>query len=408
MFNIQDLDQLIFDGVFNKAATEEIKTAAEKAGIYFASIYNLYEGFAHGEVSGFTVPAINVRGMTYDFSQMIFHLINKKNIGPVIFEIARSEMKYTQQSAAEIAMVILAAALKTGYHGPIFLQGDHCQFNRNHFTADPQTELAGLKKYLQELIESGFYNIDIDASTLVDLEKNDIAEQQKNNFEMTAELTKYVRSLQPEKIIINIGGEIGHIGGKNSTVADFEAFITNYQRAISNENLIGISKVSIQTGTNHGGIPDAQGNLKTVDVDFDVLHDIGKAAKRYGLAGAVQHGASTLPVGLFSQFPKNHTVEIHLATGFQNTMFKYFPQALVKKMDQWILTDLQAEKKPEWTQEQFIYKLRKKTLGHFKKELWSLLPAEKAPIFNALSEQLEQIFSALNIFDTRNVLNKYF
>ena len=411
MSNIQDLDQLVFHYVFSddlslkKSIAAEIKTNAEKSGIYFASIYNFYQAFAHSEISGFTVPAINLRGMTYDFTQTIFQLINKYQIGPVIFEIARSEMEYTRQTPEEIAVVTLASALKTNYQGPIFLQGDHCQFSRKRFSEDAQKEIINLKNYLQSLIDAGFYNIDIDASTLVDLEKSDINEQQKNNFTMTAELTKFIRSA--EKTIINIGGEIGHIGGRNSTVTDFEAFITNYQRLISNENIIDISKVSVQTGTSHGGIPDAQGNLQNVNVDFNVLNNIGIAAKRYGLAGTVQHGASTLPIGLFNHFPKNHTVEIHLATGFQNTMFKYLPTNLVQKMDQWILTNLQTKKKPEWTEQQFIYKMRKKTLGQFKKELWSLNQENKEPVFTALNNQLEQIFSALNVFKTRNILDKY-
>ena len=49
---------------------------------------------------------------------------------------------------------------------------------------------------------------------------------------MTALLTTYIHQIQPENITVSIGGEIGHIGGKNSTAQDFEAFMELYQQQI--------------------------------------------------------------------------------------------------------------------------------------------------------------------------------
>ena len=85
----------------------------------------------------------------------------------------------------------------------------------------------------------------------------------------------------------------------------------------------GISKVSVQTGTSHGGVPLPDGGVAEVKLDFEVLRELGVVAREYGLAGAVQHGASTLPDSLFHRFPEVETAEIHLATGFQNALYEH-------------------------------------------------------------------------------------
>ena len=54
-----------------------------------------------------------------------------------------------------------------------------------------------------------------------------------------------------------------------------------------------------------------------------VLGRLGEVARQYGLAGAVQHGASTLPDSMFHRFPEVETAEIHLATGWQNALYDH-------------------------------------------------------------------------------------
>ena len=73
----------------------------------------------------------------------------------------------------------------------------------------------------------------------------------------------------------------------------------------------------------HGGVPLPDGGVAEVKLDFEVLRELGVVAREYGLAGAVQHGASTLPDELFHRFPAVETAEIHLATGFQNALYEH-------------------------------------------------------------------------------------
>lgn len=407
------IDRLIQETVFSNdtaiqnQAIRSIHLSAEEHGISPSSLFPLYQAIGQGQISKqFTVPAINIRTLTFDTAAVIFRLMKKRAIGPVIFEIARSEMGYTEQKPKEYSSAILAAALSAEYHGPVFIQGDHFQIHKDRFESSQDDEINALETLIQDSITAKFFNIDIDASTIVDMTQDDLHEQQKRNAEITAHFTSFIRNHQPDHVTLAIGGEIGHIGGVNSTVKDFRAFMDQYKKLT---DVPGISKVSVQTGSSHGGTPMPDGTVKKISIDFSVLNSIGDIAKNtYLLAGAVQHGASTLPLSLFDQFPQNNTCEVHLATGFQNIVFDTMPQALKEDMYDYIQTHFLNERKPGQTDTQFTYTLRKKTLGPFKKQLWGLKKEEKEPILLALEHQFEAIFEKLGIFDTREILERYY
>lgn len=363
----------------------------------FSSIYPLYMKVAKGEVSGFTVPAINIRTLTYDFARIIFKVMTEKEIGAVIFEISPTEMQYTSQSPSEYANSILKAAKDENYNEPVFLQGDHFQLDKNKFKENKEQEIERIKNLIREALSAGFLNIDIDASTLVDLSKQDAGVAQKDNFETTAELANYIRSLNLKEVI-SIGGEIGHIGDRNSTTEDFNSFMKGFNSKTAG---VGLSKISIATGTTHGGTPLPSGKLEEVRVDFSVLENLGKIAReKYGLGGVVQHGASTLPKELFSKFRLAKTLEIHLSTGFQNIVFDQMPESLRSEIYEWLKNNLRNEWEEGWDEKQFIYKTRKKALGPFKEKISSLSAEDKKQILVVLEKEVRFLFESLGIFNT--------
>jgi hypothetical protein len=259
-----------------------------------------------------------------------------------------------------------------------------------------------------DLIDDGFYNIDIDSSTTVDLSLSSLTEQQRDNFEVCAEMTKHIRGIQPKGIQISIGGEIGEVGHKNSTVEELTAFMDGYSQSLP-KGLEGLSKISVQTGTSHGGVVLPDGKIADVKVDFDALKALSAAAqKKYGLGGAVQHGASTLPDEAFHKFPEINTIEIHLATNFQNKSLdsKLFPRDLYAKMVEWTKNNCTSERKPKDTEEQFIYKARKRALGQFKKEIYGLPESVKEGIAAELEKNFAFLFKQLNVNDTKDFVTK--
>jgi len=386
-----------------------IRQIAQELNLGPASIFDFYVAIGKGKLKGFSVPAINVRGMAYDTARAVFRAANKVNAGAVILEIARSEMGYTAQPPQEYTAVILSAAIKEGYELPVFIQGDHFQVNGKKYKENPQKEMDSIKELIKKSIAAGFYNIDLDTSTLVDESRPTLDEQQKDNYSVAVELTKYVRSLQPKGIEINLGGEIGEIGTKNSDEKDLIAYMEGYNKLLP-KDMKGITKLAIQTGTSHGGIPLPDGSMAKVKIDFDTILKLTKLAReKYNLAGCVQHGASTLPPDLFDHFPKVNTLEVHLATEFQNMIFdnKNFPQDLKEKIYNYLFDKCKDERKPSDTDQQFIYKTRKKALGVFKKELWSLPKEIKESISSELEKKFEFLFQKLNVVNTKDAVKKY-
>ncbi len=391
-----------------KALNAEILDLAYEEGIYPSSIHNFYMARGRSEVSGFTVPAINLRSMTYDLARAIFRVAKKNNSGAFIFEIARSEMEYTDQPPVEYSGEVLAAAIKESFRGPVFIQVDHGKVDAKMFHENPDKEIDSLKTIFAEAMDVGFYNIDIDSSTLVDLSKPDVDEQQLLNYEVCAKLTRFIRQNQLAGIEISIGGEIGEVGGKNSTPEELRAFVRGCQKIFKDQ--AGASKISVQTGTKHGGVVLPDGTIAQVKLDFETLQTLSKTARdEFGLAGAVQHGASTLPAEAFHNFPETETAEVHLATEFQNMIYesKHFPEDLKVKIYEWLKTNFAKERKMEQTEEQFLYKTRKNALGPFKKDILALPAADKDAIAADIEEKFNFLFKKLNSVNNKQLVDKY-
>ena len=406
------IDRLIHTAVFGQpevrdAARWLIWEAGWEVGIKSASIDSLYQARSHDEYSGCTVPAINVRAMAYDFARAIVASAKRRNVGAFIFELARSEMGYTDQSCAEFATVMMAAAIKEGHTGPIFIQGDHYQADAKKYATDPQSVIDGLKKLIREAVAAGYGNIDIDTSTLVDLSRSSLSEQQRDNYERCAELASLIRELEPAGVTISIGGEIGEVGKKNSTVEELEAYVQGFNAAFGVRR--GLSKVSVNTGSSHGGVVLPDGTLLKVAIDFDTLRAMSAAARGHGMGGAVQHGASTLPAEYFSKFPDVGTLEVHLATEFQNIILDHgaFPSDLKEEAYAYCRDKLSGEWAKGDTEEQFIYKTRKKIWGPFKQQAWALPESTRGAIRSQLEEKLEFLYEQLGVIESRSLIEKW-
>ena len=410
--NIDTLIELAVFGADVQMREEHQRIIREMAltqGIFPASIQRLYEAAGKGLYHGIPIPAINIRGITYQVARAVFRAAKKDRVGAFIFEIARSETGYTLQSPGEYATCILAAAIREGVKGPVFIQGDHFQVRRRMYREDPEAELGEIRGLIQEAVGARFLNIDIDASTLVDLDKPSLEEQQARNSQITAEMTQFIRSIEPKGITISIGGEIGEIGKGNSTVADLRAFMDGYLSQLG-KNVRGISKISVQTGTSHGGVVLPDGSIAQVNIDFKALEELSKVAREeYGMGGAVQHGASTLPDEAFDMFPQVGTVEVHLATGFQNLIYDspYFPKDLLDEIHKHLASQYSQERKSGETEEQFLYKTRKKAFGDFKKEMWHLPEPNLREIMKELENRFSLIFQKLNVANTADLVNKF-
>ena len=409
------MDAVARDAVFGDAAAKErarwlLWELGQAVGVRPSSIHELYRARGRGETHGFTVPAINVRGSAYETARAIFRTAIRTKAGAFILEIARSEIAYTDQRPAEYVAVMLAAAMREGFRGPLFIQGDHFQVNAKKFAADPVGEVTSVKQLAAEAITAGFFNIDVDTSTLVDLKQSTLDAQQRVNYETAVEIAHHVRSLEPAGVTISIGAEIGEVGTENSTVPELKAFMDGFTRTCGARGFAAmapLSKISVQTGTSHGGIVLPDGKIADVKLDLKALESLSKVARDdYGMAGAVQHGASTLPDNAFDNFPRIETAEIHLATNFQNILYDHLPDALRAKIYAWLDTNAKDERKTGDTDDQFYYKTRKKALGPFKRDLWDLPAERKTALAATYDKTFGFLFEQLRVGGTADVVQR--
>ncbi|MCL4507277.1 MAG: class II fructose-bisphosphate aldolase [Chloroflexi bacterium] len=399
------IDALVYLAVFGAPARQVVARwliweTAQSLGIHPASIHELYIGRANDRLPHtFTTPAMNLRALSYDIARAAFRAALKAHVGAFMFELSRSEMAYTDQRPAEYTTCVLGAAIKEGYRGPVFLQGDHFQVHARNYIANTDAELSGLRDLIQESIRAGFYNIELDTSTLVDLTRPALEAQQRLNFELCALLSDYIRTHQPPKVDISIGGEIGEVGDKNSDIHELRVFMDSYRQHIRHQP--GLSKLSVRVGTSPGGVVLPDGAIAAANVDFARLKELSTAARReYAMGGAVLHGASSLPQSEFHRFVEAGAIELHLATGFQNLLFDHLPGNLATDIYGWLFSRVAGERKPGDTDRQFIYKTRRLANGPFKKQVWNISDFERAEIRRLFEDHFTSLYTALGVNDT--------
>jgi fructose/tagatose bisphosphate aldolase len=391
-----------------EAARWIVWEASQELGCPSASIHDLYMARSRDEYSGWSEPAINLRTQVFDMAAAGCRAAMELGAGSPIWELARSEQAYTYQRPGEYITSVLAGAIHAGWEGPVFIQGDHYQWNAKNYAKDPQKVTGALHEATLNAMSVGYGNIDIDSSTLVDLSFDSLDEQQNENYTRAAELAAIIR--ENEELVVSVGGEIGEVGKDNSSPPELRAYLDGFNKdfaARAGADAIGLSKVSVQTGTSHGGVPMADGSVAEVKLDFEVLRELGIVAREYGLAGAVQHGASTLPDELFHRFPEAETAEVHLATGFQNALYEHpaFPAELYAKVEQFCNDNLAGERSEGQTDAQFVYKTRKKALGEIKRELWDL--DTKDEIIASQQAKMKFLFEQLGIAGNKATVEKF-
>lgn len=395
------VEQFVFGPEKNQTkAYYKVKKEALKRGIFLASIAPFYKQIATGDTTGLSVPAFNIRTLTFDIACSIFKTAKKSKASAFILEIASSEMEYTRQTPQEFAFCVLKAAVKEKYKGPIFLQGDHFYLKNTSHEA-----IKGLENLILQAFAAGFYNIDIDCSDLA----------LEDNIKYTNYFIEFIKKNQPVGIEVTIGGEVSSIGGAETTQTGLEDFLKRVQGACPvqserNEAFNGITKVSCQTGTRHGGIVLPSGGIEKISINFENIRCLGEVAKQYATTGVVQHGASTLQNDQFDGLRRAGALEVHLSTLFSDIIFdsRYFPKELKEKMYSWVEQNFPEQRKNFTTDQQFIKVFRKRSLGIFKKEIWLMPSRNIKGICQELEEKFLFFFKIFNVNDTEKLIKKIY
>jgi hypothetical protein len=84
-----------------------------------------------------------------------------------------------------------------------------------------------------------------------------------------------------------------------------------------------------------------------------------------------------------------------------------FPAELKAEMYTWVRANATEERKPNDTEEQFIYKARKKAIGPFKQKMWALSEDVRRAIGQSLEDQFSFLMTKLKINDTAADVAKF-
>jgi fructose/tagatose bisphosphate aldolase len=377
-----------------------LRDHCRQQGVAIASLGPFYRALAAGQIAPLTLPALNLRGLTYDLARAIWRVGRRCDAGPIIFELSPSESRAGDQDFAEFVALVAAAAVREGYRGPIFCQGDHFR------TA--KADAADIEPLCRQAIAAGMWQIDIDAA---DLDAGPIQPDHPScarNAAATAAAVARVRSQEPAGADVVLGGEVGVIGGENTTPADMDAFWQHLQAALP-DGVAGLGKISVQTGTRHGGLVRDDGSIEPMPLDISLITALSQVARdEFGLPGIVQHGASTLSLGQLAQLPGAGAVEVHLATGLQNLVFDHpaFPRPLRQQMAAALAGAATAEAEggdyahagaAGLTPAQQFYHQRWRAWGMFKSQLWHLPPSLRQTLAAGCEDWFEAVFRALAV-----------
>ena len=415
---IMNLDSIVADVAL--APKEERVDLARKLrdrclgrGIYLASIGRYYRAIARGDIGPITIPALNLRGLTYDLARAAWRAALRLDAGPPIFELAPSESEVSDQPFMEFAALVLAAALREEVRGPVFLQGDH-------FHVDATSAVSSMQALCLEALDAGFYQVDIDAADL--LPDGDAAGDSihRANAEVTAAMTAFIRRHQPPGSDVVVGGEVGVIGGRDTTPTDLRQYLDATRESLPGD-VPGLGKVSVQTGTQHGGLVLADGSLGTMPLDLGLASRLSRIAREeYGLPGLVQHGASTLRLEQLRKLPEAGVVEVHLATGIQNLVLDHpaFPADLRLSIQEHLAAEARdtgsgAEsgvyaEASELTEQQRFYHSRWRAWGLFKRELCHLPASVRDAIGASAEAWFADLFVALGTAGRRSELDSLY
>ena len=364
-----------------------------------------------GEVGGFTVPAINLRTQVFEMAAAVFRAARARDVGTVILELARSEQEYTFQRPGEFITNVLAGAIAAGWHGPVFVQGDHFQFNAKKYAADPDAVTDGLRR----LTVRGA--------------GRRLRQHRHRLVHAGRPVAAHGRRAAAHQLLARGRADRAHPAASSRPARRPASVARSARSARRTRPRPSCAPTWTATGprspASPGRRPSASARSACRPARATAASPCPTAASRPSSStsgrssGSASWLASTVsparcstarrpcPTSSSTASPTVETAEIHLATGFQNLLFDHpaFPADLLAEIDAWCDSTCADERTPDQDEAQFIYKTRKKALGPFKRRLWEL-PGREA-ILATQEAKIGYLMEQLKVPGTAEVVRRY-
>jgi len=323
----------------------------------------------------------------------------KEKNAAVLFEIAKSEIGYTDQKPQEFYDKIVEAANDVGFDTPYAIHGDHITIKKN----TPEA-IAEAKDLIEAEVAAGFTSYAIDASHNYDLNASNARDALADNIEITVKLADLI----PKDVCLEV--EVGEVGRKNpdgtkmlTTVEESVTYIEALQEQGVKPHLIALNNGSV-----HGNIFDADGNIvEQVGIDIERTKAIADAITPLGVRIA-QHGITGTPLRLMHLLVEAGIAKGNVGTNWQNIAVANMPPELVSKMEAWTIASEQAAKmkvkKPQMSEKELIAKNIKHSIKPHKSEIETISDEWKKKVADASKASALDFFDAFQSNDTADLV----
>ncbi|ODS42066.1 MAG: hypothetical protein MSIBF_01605 [Candidatus Altiarchaeales archaeon IMC4] len=320
----------------------------------------------------------------------------------VLFEIAKSEVGYTDQQPDEFVRVIKQVAKEVDFDTPYCIHGDHITVSENTSEA-----IASAENLIKKEIAAGFTSYAIDASHNFDLKACSVRDALADNIEITTCLSRLV----PEEYGLEV--EVGEIGRIDPNTGQKE--ITTVEEAVTfikalNDNGVYPDLLATNNGTEHGNIYDKNGNvIAKVGIDIKRTKDINDAIRPFGVRIA-QHGITGTPLEFMDKLITAGILKGNVGTNWQNIALENFPKGLMSRMEKWALdnyAEAARKKNPKISDKEIIGKNIKNAIKPFKQDIANIDKKHKQKIYKASYDSAMGFFEAFNAGGTGKIVRDY-
>lgn len=404
----QLIDPLVHNALFNpQTAVREtarwvIHAAAHYMGVLPSSLQSLYLARGRGEYLSKTVPLVSLSGVTYDMARAFFRAMKTTGCATCLFELNLQSFTapdQCDQSPLEFSSCVLAAAIRESFHGPVFLQLGGLSYHNDRFYKNPSTENQQLRQLLRTAVQSGIYNLSIDASTLIEPSGStgdtNWVQRQRRNFEQIAALTVALRDFEPHEIAVGLGA---HMGKHNTSLGALNAFMDGYLDELKKDGpeLQGLCKLEV---TAH--LP----NSKQLDVGLlEKLRDA--TVSKYHLGGLVLRHLGELTLPQLHRLPQLQVLEADVSTHLYNALFESnnFPTELRQQIDDYMKDAQRSQWETGDSETQFLNKTRHRHLSPFKKALAAASSAMREAWIHDLQPTAIELIRVLGVAESTTLV----
>ncbi|MGB3346755.1 MAG: class II fructose-bisphosphate aldolase [Candidatus Humimicrobiia bacterium] len=330
----------------------------------------------------------------------------------IIFEIAKSEIGYTDQSPEEYVNYVKEIADRINFNTPYCIHGDHITIPEN----TPEA-IKSAEEIVKKEVEAGFTSFAIDASHNFDLNAELTREQLADNIKITTRIAKLIEKLMAEKgkkrEDYGLEVEVGEIGKIDPETGEQE--LTTVDEAVTfikalNENGVYPDLIATNNGTVHGNIYDEEGNIIPIlGIDAVRTREIASSIAPLGVKIA-QHGITGTPLKLIHKLIDAGIVKGNVATNFQDIAIENMSPELAKRMADWTMKNYAEKvraKKPKISDREIIGKNIKYAIKVFKHEIEEIDDEYKQKISDASKKSATEFIEAFNGKGSGQIVKDY-